>query len=149
MSTDLIRRLPFGNGFAVFAGLEQAVGYLEELHFTEEDIAYLAEQEENSDPAFLDLLRSFRFTGNISVPVKAHLSLPGEPILRLEGPIMDLQLVETALLNFIRSQTLIATKAARIRQVVPDDYLMEFGTRRAQEGDAAVWGARAALFGWI
>ena len=137
------RRLPFGNGFAVFAGLERALQYLKELRFTEEDIAYLKEQEENYDPDFLEMLRSFRFTGDVYAAREGSLVFPGEPILRLEGPVMDLQLVETALLNFIGFQTLVATKAARIRQVAPNDILLEFGTRRAQESDAAVWGARA------
>ncbi|OYD06179.1 nicotinate phosphoribosyltransferase [Paludifilum halophilum] len=137
------RKLPFGNGYAVFAGLERAVQYLENLQFTEEDIRYLAEQE-SFEPEFLDLLREFRFRGDIHGVREGTLVFPNEPLLRLEGTIMELQLVETALLNFIGYQTLVATKAARIYTIAEGDTLMEFGTRRAQESDAAVWGARAA-----
>ncbi|GAA5345360.1 nicotinate phosphoribosyltransferase [Planifilum fimeticola] len=137
------RQLPFGNGYAVFAGLERAVHYLENLRFTEEDIEYLAGQPENYDPDFLKMLRSFRFTGDLYAIPEGTLVFPNEPLLRLEGTIMELQLVETALLNFVGYQSLVATKAARIRHVAPKDVLMEFGTRRAQETDAAVWGARA------
>lgn len=137
------RQLPFGNGYAVFAGLERAVHYLENLRFTEEDLEYLASQPENYDPEFLKMLRSFRFTGDVYAVPEGTLVFPNEPLLRLEGSIMELQLVETALLNFIGYQTLVATKAARIRHVAPKDILMEFGSRRAQETDAAVWGARA------
>lgn len=138
------RKLPFGNGFAVFAGLERAVQYLTQLRFTAEDIRYLAEQEEKYDPAFLELLRDFRFTGDIYAMREGSLVFPNEPLLRIEGNVMELQLVETALLNFIGYQTLVATKAARIKTIAPEDTLMEFGTRRAQEAEAAVWGARAA-----
>ncbi|PTX64312.1 nicotinate phosphoribosyltransferase [Melghirimyces profundicolus] len=138
------RKLPFGNGFAVFAGLERAVQYLENLRFTEEDLRYLAEQPERYDPAFLDLLRGFRFTGDVYGMKEGTLIFPNEPLLRLEGNVIELQLIETALLNFIGYQTLVATKAARLRTVAEEDVLLEFGTRRAQETDAAVWGARAA-----
>ena len=138
------RQLPFGNGYAVFAGLERVIQYLENLRFTEEDIEYLARQPENYAPEFLKMLRSFRFTGDVHAVPEGTLVFPNQPLLRLEGSIMELQLVETALLNFVGYQTLVATKAARIRHVVPEDVLMEFGSRRAQEMDAAVWGARAA-----
>ncbi|GGE07623.1 nicotinate phosphoribosyltransferase [Marinithermofilum abyssi] len=141
------RRLPFGNGFAVFAGLERVIRFLENLQFTEEDIAYLAEQEENYDPEFLDMLRQWRFTGDIYAMPEGTVVFPNEPLIRLEGTIMELQMIETALLNFVGFQTLIATKAARIRSIAPDETLMEFGTRRAQEVDAAIWGARAAYIG--
>lgn len=137
------RDLPFGNGYVVVAGLERAITYLENLRFTEEDIAYLETLGENFDPAFYDLLRNFRFSGNVYALPEGTITFPGVPMLRVEGPIMELQLIETALLNFIGFQSLIATKAARIRHVAQTDQLMEFGTRRAQEKDAAVWGARA------
>lgn len=141
------RSLPFGNGYAVFAGLERAIRYLEDLHFTEEDIEYLRSLGEGFDPAFFDMLRTFRFTGDMYAVPEGSIVFPEEPLVRLEGSVFELQLVETALLNFIGYQTLIATKAARIRHVAGDDLLMEFGTRRAQERDAAVWGARAAYIG--
>ncbi|NGM81059.1 nicotinate phosphoribosyltransferase [Paenibacillus sp. 7124] len=138
------RKLPFGNGFAVFAGLERIVGYIASLRFTEEDIRYLSEQEENYAPAFLEELRQFHFHGTIHSMKEGALVFPEEPLIRVEGTIMEAQLVETAILNFMNFQTLIASKAARIKQVAGDDILMEFGTRRAQEADAAIWGTRAA-----
>lgn len=141
------RKQPFGNGFAVFAGLERLVDYINNLKFSEEDIAYLAEQEENYDPGFFDELRKVRFTGNLKAVREGTLVFPNEPLLQIEARIFEAQLVETAILNFINYQTLIATKAARIRQVAPQDILMEFGTRRAQEADAAIWGTRAAYIG--
>ncbi len=141
------RRLPFGNGFAVFAGLERITQYIADLRFTEEDIRYLSEQEENYDPAFLEELLQFHFQGSLHSMKEGALVFPDEPLIRVEGTIMEAQLVETAILNFMNYQTLIATKASRIKQVAPEDTLLEFGTRRAQEADAAVWGARAAFVG--
>lgn len=141
------RKLPFDNGFAVFAGLERVISYINNLKFTEEDIAYLAEQEENYDPDFFDELRKFRFSGNLKAVMEGSLVFPNEPLVQVEARIFEAQLVETAILNFINFQTLVATKAARIRQVASHDILMEFGTRRAQEADAAIWGTRAAYIG--
>ncbi|WP_028552619.1 nicotinate phosphoribosyltransferase [Paenibacillus sp. UNC451MF] len=138
------RKLPFGNGYAVFAGLERIVEYVKSLNFDDEVIRYLKEQEEQYDPAFLEMLRQFRFSGNISSATEGTIVFPNEPLIRVEATIFEAQLLETALLNFMNFQTLIATKASRIRQVAPTDTLMEFGTRRAQEADAAIWGARAA-----
>ncbi|MCS7464328.1 nicotinate phosphoribosyltransferase [Paenibacillus doosanensis] len=138
------RKLPFGNGYAVFAGLERIVRYVNSLHFDDAAIQYLSEQEEQYDPAFLDKLRGFRFGGNISSVEEGTIVFPNEPLIRVEATIFEAQLLETAMLNFMNFQTLIATKASRIRQVAPDDTLMEFGTRRAQEADAAIWGARAS-----
>lgn len=141
------RKLPFGNGFAVFAGLERIAQYISDLRFTEEDIRYLSEQEENYATAFLEELLQFHFQGTIHAMKEGALVFPDEPLVRVEGTIMEAQLVETAILNFMNYQTLIATKASRIKQVAPGDTLLEFGTRRAQEADAAVWGARAAYIG--
>ncbi|MCD1261502.1 nicotinate phosphoribosyltransferase [Paenibacillus athensensis] len=138
------RKLPFAGGFAVFAGLERIVRYIEGLQFAEDDIAFLREQEEQYDEAFLEELRRFRFTGRLYSVTEGTPVFPGEPLIRVEARVFEGQLVETALLNFMNYQTLIATKAARIRQAAPHDVLLEFGTRRAQEADAAIWGARAA-----
>ncbi|MGZ9584547.1 nicotinate phosphoribosyltransferase [Paenibacillus marinisediminis] len=138
------RKMPFGNGYAVCAGLERIIEYIENLRFTDEDIEYLREQEEMYDDAFLEELRTFRFTGHLDAVREGTLVFANEPLLRIEGRIFETQLIETALLNFMNYQTLIATKASRIKQVAKDDILMEFGTRRAQEADAALWGARAA-----
>ncbi|MFE5317751.1 nicotinate phosphoribosyltransferase [Paenibacillus sp. NPDC056579] len=138
------RKLPFGNGYAVFAGLQRIVDYIKSIRFDEEVLAYLREQEEHYDPAFLELLAKFRFSGTLYSVEEGTIVFPDEPLIRVESTIFEAQLLETALLNFMNFQTLIATKASRIRQVAPDDVLMEFGTRRAQEADAAIWGARAA-----
>jgi nicotinate phosphoribosyltransferase len=138
------RKLPFGNGYAVFAGLERIASYINELRFTEEDIAYLGEQEENYKPEFLEELRKFRFNGHLDAVPEGTLVFPNEPLLRVEARVFEAQLVETAILNFMNYQTLIATKASRVKQAAGGDVLLEFGTRRAQEADAAIWGARAA-----
>lgn len=138
------RKLPFGNGYAVFAGLERIVHYINQLKFTPEEIAYLREQEENYEEAFLEELLRFRFTGTIRSVPEGTIVFPNEPLIQVKADVFEAHLVETAMLNFMNYQTLIATKAARIRQVAPHDVLLEFGTRRAQEADAAIWGARAA-----
>lgn len=138
------RKLPFGNGFAVFAGLERIIEYLRKLHFSDDDIAYLREQEEQYDERFLQTLRQFKFTGDLYAVPEGTLVFPNVPVMRIEANIFEAQFIETALLNMMNFQTLIATKAARIKQVAPHDGLLEFGSRRAQECDAAIWGARAA-----
>ncbi|MDQ8737616.1 nicotinate phosphoribosyltransferase [Paenibacillus sp. LHD-38] len=138
------RKLPFGNGFAVFAGLERIVSYIRSLQFGDEEITYLRAQEESYKEEFLEELRNIRFTGNLYAVEEGTLVFANEPLLCVEARIFEAQLVETAILNMMNYQTLIATKAARIKQVAPDDVLLEFGTRRAQEADAAIWGARAS-----
>ncbi len=140
------RDLPFGSGFAVFAGLEHVVQYLQDLHFSDADIAYLKDVTDYPQE-FLDYLANLKFTATVRSAVEGDLVFNNEPILQVEGPLAQGQLVETAILNIINYQTLVATKAARIRSVVGDDPLMEFGTRRAQETSAAMWGTRAAFIG--
>src|SRR5699024_5786031 len=138
------RQNPFNNGYTVFAGLERIVDYINHLTFTEEDIAYLATQSENYDEAFLDELRHFKFTGNLYAVEEGEIVFPNEPLIRVEARVFEAHLIETALLNFMNYQTLIATKASRIMQVTKGDTVVEFGSRRAQETDAALWGARAS-----
>lgn len=140
------RKIPFGNGYAIFAGLERAIDYLRNFRFTESDIAYLREQLGYRDD-FLEYLKDIRFTGTVYSMVEGELVFGNEPIIRIEAPLVEAQLIETALLNIVNFQTLIATKASRIKQVIKDEIGMEFGTRRAQEMDAALWGARAAVIG--
>ena len=140
------RKMPFKNGYAVFAGLERLVEYLKGLHFSESDIAYLRETGE-FDEDFMDYLKDWRFKATVRAPREGEVVFNNEPILQVEGSVFDAQLVETPLLNIVNYQTLIATKASRIRSVVGDQTLMEFGTRRAQEMDAALWGTRAAYIG--
>lgn len=140
------RKLPFGNGFAVFAGLERMLEYLRDFRFSESDIAYLREEVGYKED-FIDYLKNIRFTGDMYSMVEGELVFANEPIVRIEAPLVEAQLIETALLNIVNYQTLIATKASRIKQIVKDEKAMEFGTRRAQEMDAAIWGTRAAFIG--
>ncbi|MBD5430212.1 nicotinate phosphoribosyltransferase [Lactobacillus sp.] len=140
------RKEPFGNGYAVNAGLSRVIDYLSNLHFSESDLKYLQEQE-GYDDDFIDYLRNFELKLTVRSALEGELVFANEPILQVEGPLAQCQLVETALLNIINFQSLIATKAARIKVAVGDDSLMEFGTRRAQETDAAIWGTRAAYIG--
>ncbi|MDQ0216401.1 nicotinate phosphoribosyltransferase [Oikeobacillus pervagus] len=140
------RKMPFDNGFAVFAGLEKVIQFLENFHFTESDIEYLR-TEVGYEEEFLQYLKNMKFTGTIRSMVEGELVFANEPIMRIEAPLIQAQLIETPILNMINYQTLIATKAARIKQVVGDETVMEFGTRRAQEMDAALWGTRAAFVG--
>lgn len=140
------REMPFQNGYAIFAGLERLVKYLEELTFTETDIEYLRDLGEYSEE-FLMYLKEFKFACTIRSAKEGELVFNNEPIIQVEGPLAQAQLIETALLNMVNFQTLIATKAARIKSVIGRDPLLEFGSRRAQEMDAAIWGTRAAFIG--
>lgn len=140
------RKLPFENGYAIFAGLQRIINYINNLHFTENDLEYL-ETEVGYNADFIDYLRNFKFTATLRAVSEGEVVFNNEPLIQVEGPLVDCQLVETALLNMVNYQTLIATKAARMRSVVNNDTLLEFGTRRAQETDAALWGTRAAYIG--
>ena len=132
--------------YSVAAGLEQAVQYLRSLHFTEEDIAYLRSLDLFDEP-FFDYLRAFRFTGDVYAVPEGTVVFPEEPILTVCAPLPEAQFVETALLNIVNHQTLIATKAAKVAYAAGKDRVMEFGLRRAQGPDAGVYGARAAIIG--
>ncbi len=135
---------PFGGGYSVMAGLEQLIKYIKELHFSAQDIEYLASLG-IFDKDFLDYLAEFKFTGDIwSIP-EGTLIFPREPLVKVIAPVMQAQLVETAILNIINHQSLIATKAARICYAAKGDPIMEFGLRRAQGPDAGTYGARAAV----
>ena len=140
------RKLPFGNGYTIFAGLERVIQYLKGFKFSESDIDYLRE-EGGYDKEFLDYLANMRFTGDIRAMKEGELAFANEPLIRVEAPLAQAQIIETAILNIVNYQTLIATKATRIKQVVGEDVAFEFGTRRAQELDAAIWGTRAAYIG--
>ncbi|EGC26003.1 nicotinate phosphoribosyltransferase [Streptococcus sanguinis] len=139
------RKNPFNNGYAVFAGLERIISYLNNLTFSQSDLDYL--QSLGYHGEFLDYLRNLKMSLTVRSVQEGDLVFANEPIVQVEGPLAQCQLVETALLNIVNFQTLIATKAARIRSVIEDEPLMEFGTRRAQEMDAAIWGTRAAVIG--
>ena len=140
------RKMPFENGFAIFAGLEKVINYIKDINFTDDDIEFLRSQNEYTEE-FLEYLRNFKFTGSIRSLVEGELVFNNEPMLQVEGNVCECQLVETAILNIVNYQTLIATKAARIRMAAGDDPLLEFGSRRAQETAAAIWGTRAAYIG--
>ncbi|ANU24035.1 nicotinate phosphoribosyltransferase [Planococcus donghaensis] len=142
------RKLPFGNGYALFAGLERILDYLRNFKFTDSDLAYLQE-ELGYKQDFIDYLRTVRFTGDVYSVAEGELVFQNEALIRVEAPLVEAQLIETALLNIVNYQTLIATKASRIKQIVKDERVMEFGTRRAQEMDAAIWGSRAAYIGGL
>lgn len=141
------RKNPFENGYAVFAGLERIVQYLSNLRFSKTDIEYL-ESLDLYPQEFLDYLRDFKFTCTVRSLVEGELCFANEPLIQIEGPLGQCQIVETAVLNILNFQTLIATKASRMRSVIGEnDKLSEFGTRRAQEMEAAIWGTRAAYIG--
>jgi len=128
------RDMPFENGYAIFAGLERLIDYLNDLSFSETDIAYLREIGGYPE-AFLEYLKEFKFACTVRSALEGDLVFNNEPIIQVEGPLAQAQLIETALLNMVNFQTLIATKAARIKSVIGTDPLLEFGSRRAQELD--------------
>ena len=134
------------SAFAVMAGTESVVGYINNLRFNEDDIDYLRSLK-LFDEDFLSMLRDFRFTGDIWGMEEGTLIFPREPLLRIKAPIMEAQLIETALLNLVNHQTLIATKANRVCYAAGDKSVLEFGLRRAQGPDAGILGARAAVVG--
>ncbi len=142
------RRNPDNGGFAIAAGLEQIIDYIENLHFTEEDIAFLRAKGIFDEP-FLDYLRTFRFTGDIWAVPEGTVVFPGEPILTVRAPAIEAQFIETFLLLTINHQCLIATKAARIVRAAAPCPVMEFGSRRAHGPSAAIDGARAAYIGGV
>lgn len=140
------RSNPGGNGYAICAGLEQVIEYIKELEFNSEDVDYLRSTglfEED----FLEYLLHFRFSGDIYAIPEGTVIFPREPLVKVIAPIMEAQLVETALLTIINHQSLIATKTARVVFAAEGDGVMEFGLRRAQGPDAGIYGARAAMIG--
>ncbi|NUN65991.1 nicotinate phosphoribosyltransferase [Pseudanabaena biceps] len=143
-----VRRLPEGFGYLIAMGLAQAVEYLQNLRFTSEQIAALQATGifANADRRFWELLKNFRFEGDLWAVPEGTAMFANEPFLRIEAPLWQAQLVETYLLNTINYQTLIATRAARMRDVAGDRItLLEFGTRRAFSPQASLWAARAAI----
>lgn len=140
------RRNSDKGGFGIFAGLEQIMEYIEQLHFDEEDIAYL-ESLKIFDKDFLKYLKNFKFGGDIYAFPEGTVMYPGEPILTVVAPLIDAQLIETTILALINHQSLIATKARRIVKAAQGKMVSDFGARRAHNIDAAVYGARAAYIG--
>jgi nicotinate phosphoribosyltransferase len=146
------RRPPFGSGFTVACGLEAAIDFIECFRFGDEDLAYLGTLEGNDggplfEPAFLDVLRGMEFACDVDAIPEGTVVFPHEPLVRVRGPILQAQLLETSLLNLINFQTLIATKAARVCLAAQGEPVLEFGLRRAQGIDGGLSAARAAYAG--
>jgi nicotinate phosphoribosyltransferase len=142
------RHNPFQGSYAVFAGLEPALHFLRDLRFTDEDIAYL-QSLDIFKPAFLEFLKDFRFRGKVTAPPEGTVVFANEPLLTVEGKLAEAQFVETALLNIINFQTLVATKASRLTHAAGDGVVVEFGLRRAQGPDGGLSEARAAYVGGV
>ena len=140
------RKNPCGGGYAIAEGLEQIIEYVRDLHFSPDDIDYLKSLN-IFDSDFLEYLRGFHFTGDIYAIPEGTVVFPREPLLKVIAPVMEAQLVETAILNLLNHQSLIATKASRVVYAAKGDGVMEFGLRRAQGPDAGLYGARAAMIG--
>jgi len=140
------RQCPDGGGFAIAAGLEQIIEYIKDLHFSEDDIAYLRGRNLFSE-GFLEYLKDFRFTGDIWAVPEGTPIFPKEPIMTIRAPAIQAQLIETFILLSINHQSLIATKANRVVRAAEGRTVLEFGSRRAQGADAAILGARAAYIG--
>ncbi|MBQ5675035.1 MAG: nicotinate phosphoribosyltransferase, partial [Lachnospiraceae bacterium] len=140
------RKNPSGSGYAICCGLEQAIDYIKNLNFSYDDIEYLRGLEIFEED-FLTYLSSFHFSGDIYAIPEGTVVFPKEPLIKVIAPIMEAQLIETALLNIVNHQSLIATKASRVAYAAQGDGIMEFGLRRAQGPDAGIYGARAAVIG--
>ena len=146
------RRRPFNGGFTVAAGLESVVDYLENFRFDESDVSYLStlkssEGEPLFDPAFFDYLLNLKFTCQVDAVPEGTVVFPYEPLVRVQGPLIQCQLLESPLLNLINFPTLIATKAARVCIAARGDSVMEFGLRRAQGIGGALTASRASYIG--
>ena len=140
------RNNPMDSGYSICAGLEQVIDYVNNLHFEDDDIAYLRSLGIFGED-FLKYLRDFHFSGDIYAIPEGSIMFPREPMIKVIAPIMEAQLVETAILNIINHQSLIATKTSRVCFAARGDGIMEFGLRRAQGPDAGTLGARAAMIG--
>ena len=140
------RANPNSSGYSIAAGLDQVIQYIKELHFTYDDVEYLRSLSIFSEE-FLQYLSGFHFSGDIYAIPEGTVVFPKEPLLKVVAPIIEAQLIETAILNIVNHQSLIATKAARVVYAADGDGVMEFGLRRAQGPDAGLYGARAAMIG--
>ncbi|MBR6483961.1 MAG: nicotinate phosphoribosyltransferase, partial [Clostridiales bacterium] len=141
------RDVPEGGGYAIMAGLEQVIDYLDNLKFSEEDLVFL--KNYGFDDKFIDYLRNFDFKCDVWAIPEGTVVFPREPLVKVRGPVLQAQLLETALLCTINHQSLIATKTARIVRAAEGRPIMEFGARRAQGFDASVLGARAAYIAGV
>ena len=140
------RENPFKGGYSIMAGLEQVIDYVKNLRFDDEDIEYLRSLHIFEED-FLEYLKGFKFSGDIYAIPEGSIIFPREPLVKVIAPVMEAQLLETALLNIVNHQCLVATKASRVCDAAEGDGVMEFGLRRAQGPDAGTYGARAAVIG--
>ncbi len=144
---DLFFRKSAGQSvYAIVAGLEQVLDYIQNIHFSDKDISYLRSLN-LFDEDFLSFLKTIKFTGELYAMPEGEIAFGGEPLIRVKAPIIQAQLLETAMLNIVNHQTLIATKASRVVYAAQGDGILEFGLRRAQGPDAGIYGARAAIIG--
>src|SRR5580765_3896543 len=146
------RTPPFHGGFSIASGLEDCVCYLRDFHFAESDLEYLAglkgsDSKALFEPAFLSYLKALKLRLDVDAILEGTVVFPHEPLVRVRGPILEAQIIETALLNFINFQTLIATKAARVCLAAQGEPVVEFGLRRAQGVDGGLTASRAAYIG--
>ena len=142
------RKNPDGGGFSIFAGLEQVIEYLENMHFEDEDVEYFRSLN-LFDEDFLAYLKNFRFNGDVYAFEEGTIMYPNEPVVTVVAPLIEAQLVETAILAQINHQSLIATKARRIVKAAAGRGVSDFGARRAHNMDAAIYGARASYIGGV
>jgi len=140
------REIPDNGGYVIFAGLEQIIDYVKNLNFDDKDIEFLKSKNIFSNE-FLEYLRNFKFTGTIWAIPEGTVVFPNDPLITVKAPIIEAQLLETAMLCLINHQSLIATKSSRIVNAAKGRPVMEFGARRAHSIDAAVFGARASIIG--
>ena len=142
------RSNPNDGGYSIFAGLNDIIDFIENLSFSDEDIAYLKEMGDFSD-GFLEYLRDFKFTGDVWAYPEGSVIFPNEPIITVKAPIIECSILETYLLLSMNFNSLIATKSSRIVKAAGKRLVMEFGARRAQGADASLTGARAAYIGGV
>ncbi len=141
------RRNPFDGGYAIFAGLEQIIEYIENMSFTEEDIQLLHKNHPELTDGYLDYLRNFKFSGEIYALPEGSVCFPNEPLVRVKAPLAEAQLIETTMLAIVNHQTLIATKASRVCDAARGDSVLDFGLRRAHGTEAGLYGTRACIIG--
>lgn len=140
------RKVPDKGGYAIVCGLEQIIEYIENLKFNEDDIEYLRNQKIFSED-YLEYLKNFKFTGDVWAIPEGEVVFPNEPLITIKAPIIEAQLLETAILTILNHQSLIATKTSRIVRAANGKPVMEFGARRAHGVSSAILGARAAIIG--
>ncbi|MBE6038262.1 MAG: nicotinate phosphoribosyltransferase [Anaerofustis stercorihominis] len=141
------RKNPFDGGYAIFAGLEQVIEYIQNMKFEEEDLRMLKENHPELTDGYIDFLRNFKFSGEIYAMPEGTVVFPQEPLIRVKAPLAEAQLIETTMLAIVNHQTLIATKASRVCDAAMGDSVLDFGLRRAHGTEAGLYGTRACIIG--